>query len=232
MAISFSLLAATLVSTADQTTPYTGNTGTCAAGDLLIAFASVTGVSSGGSLSGGGLTWNSFGTGLKGTTDSTVAFWAYSASAVSITPSFQPGGSATGLLLTVVRVAGTTATAGSNGFAQTFATNTGTTANPSVTFGTATNTNNGILLFASNTTNSSTQFTAPTGFTELDEQTYATPSNAIEIAYRTSGGTASTYTWTNANTTAWKVYGIEITAAGVGPTSNLDPLGMQGFFGI
>ena len=230
MAVSFTLLSTPVASTANQSTAYTGTAGTANAGEVLISFVSVSGNTTAGTMAGGSLTWNLVTSGLKNTNlDFCAVYWAYVTSTVSVTPSYTPSAAATGCIVIVTRVAGATSTSSALNLTQAAVTATGTTANPTITFGAATNTNNGVLVLAANGTNSTTQFTAPTGFTELTEQAYNTPANAGEIAYSIGGSTSTTYTWTNANTTSWRSFGLEFTAA---VATSFDPMGMLGFFGM
>jgi hypothetical protein len=230
MAISFASLSTAFAATTNQSTAYTGTAGTASAGDILIAFVSVSGNTTAGTMAGGSLTWTLVTSASKNAAaDFCLVYWAYVASTVSVTPSYTPSAAATGCTIDVVRVVGSTGTSGALNLVQAAATATGTTANPTIVFGAATNTNSGILLFGANGTNSSTQWTAPTGFTELQEVAYNTPANSSESAYRISGGTATTYTWTNANTTSWRTFGLEFAAA---QATTFDPMGMMGFFGI
>lgn len=231
MPVSFNLLAASLASTSNQSTAYTGTAGNALANEVLISFVSVSGNTSSGTMSGGGLSWNGpvASQGKNANADICLVFWAFVSSNVSVTPSYTPSAAATGCIMSVIRVSGSTATLLGLDLRQAIATATGTTANPTVTFGSATLTNNGILLFAANGTNSTTQFTAPTGFTELSEVAYNNPTNGGQVSSLSSGGTATTYTWTNANTTSWRTFGLEFTEA---TATSFDPFGMMGFFGI
>lgn len=230
MAVSFTLLSASLASTANQATAYTGTAGTAASQDMLIAFVSASGNTTSGTMAGGALTWTLLTSQTKNAgTDIVSVFWAFVATGVSVTPAYTPSAAATGCIISVIRVAGSTATVAGPNLQQTTATATGTTTNPTVTFGSATLTANGLLLFAANGTNSATQFTAPTGFTELSEVSYNTPANGGQVSSRVSGGTATTYTWTNANTTSWRTFGLEFVEA---VATSFDPMGMRGFFGL
>ena len=84
-----------------------------------------------------------------------------------------------------------------------------------------------IMLFGANGTNSTTQWTPPTGFTEMSEVAYNTPANSGQTSYINNGNGASTLSWTNANTTPWGTVGIEFIAY-----VPFDPMGRMGFFGI
>lgn len=230
MPVSFTSLATPLASTANQSTAYTATAGTAQAGEVLISFISVSGNTTSGTMAGGGLTWALVTSGLKNANaDFCGVYWAYVPSTVSVTPSYTPSAAATGCIIAVTRVSGATSTASALNLTQAAVTATGATANPTITFGTATNTNNGVLVMVANGTNSTTQFTAPTGFTEIIETAYNTPTNGAETAGRTSGATSTTYTWTNVNTTSWRSFGLEFTAA---VATSFDPMGMLGFFGI
>ena len=230
MAITFASLATPLASTTNQSTVYTATAGTAQSQDILIAFVSVSGNTTAGTMAGGGLTWTLVTSGAKATNvDLCLVYWAYVSTGASITPTYTPSAATTGCIIAVTRVIGSTGTSGALNLVQAAVTATGATANPTITFGAATNTANGILVLAANGTNSTTQFTAPTGFTELIEVAYNTPTNGVETAYRVSGGTATTYTWTNVNTSSWRTFGLEFARA---VSTSFDPMGMLGFFGM
>lgn len=227
----FTQLSAALASTTNATS-YAGNAGTPVAGDMLICFVSTSGLTTSGSMTGGGWTWTNVKSFTKNAgADVINVFWAYASTATSTTPTFATGGvTATGCIISCVRCTGLTdQTSFTNSLQQAIVTNTGSTTNPTVVFGSALNSANGVLAFAANGTNSTTQWTAPTGFTEISEVAYNTPANSGETASIGSGASGTTLTWTNANTTAWGTVGIELISL-VG--TSFDPFGQLGFFGL
>lgn len=233
MAVLFTQLAVGTASTANQSTAYTGTAGTPATGDLLIAFVVVAGNTTNGTLSGGGFTWNVLTSAAISTTHFCSIWWAAASSATSTTLSYLPSAAATGCILYCVRVTGTTnqtsATLG-QALKQAAVTNSGSTINPTVTFGANTTAGNGLLLFAANATNSTTQWTPPTGFSELTELAFNTPTTSGEVANLSPVITPATlYTWTNANTTTWRTFGLEFDAL---PSTSFDPMGTMGIFGM
>lgn len=233
MAVTFTQLAVGTASTANQSTAYLGTAGTPVAGDLLIGFVVAAGNTTIGTLSGGGFTWNVLTSAALSTTHFVSIWWAAATTATSTQLSYLPSAAATGCILYCVRVAGTTnqtsATVG-QALQQAAVTATGTTTAEAVTFGSNTTVGNGILLFASNLTNSTTQWTAPGGFAEMTELAFNTPTTSGEVANLSTVITpATTYTWTNANTTAWRVFGLEFKAE---PATSYDPMGMMGIFGV
>jgi hypothetical protein len=233
MAVTFIQLATGTASTTNQSTAYNGTAGTPAAGDLLIAFIVVSGNTTIGTLSGGGFTWNVLTSAAISTTHFCSIWWAAAPTATSTTLSYLPAAAATGCILYGMVVRGarsqTSATVG-QALQQAAVTANGTTANEAVTFGANTTAGNGLLLFGANSTNSTTQWTAPTGFTELTELAYNTPATSGQVSQLSSVVTpATTYTWTNANTSAWRTFGLEFAAA---PATSFDPMGMLGIFGI
>ena len=232
MAVSFTQLAAGTADTGNQSTAYLGTAGTPAAGDLLIAFVVCAGNTAIGTLTGGGFTWSVLTSAAISTTHFCSIWWAAAPTATSTTLSYLPAAAATGCILYGVRVTGarsqTLATVG-EALQQAAVTNSGSTANPPITFGSNTTAGNGLLLFGANATNSTTQWTAPTGFTELTELAQNAPATSGEVAQLSPVVTpATTYTWTNANTSTWRTFGLEFAAAG----TSFDPMGMMGFFGM
>lgn len=233
MAVTFIQLATGTASSTNQSTAYTGTAGTPAAGDLLIAFIVVAGNTTIGTLSGGGFTWNTLTSASISTTNFCSIFWAEASTATSTTLSYLPSAAATGCIIYCMAVKGTknqtSATVG-QALQQAAVTATGTTTNPSVTFGSNTTAGNGLLLFAANSTNSTTQWTAPPPLGEETELAHNQPNTSGECASVSLIVTpATTYTWTNANTTQWRTFGLEFTpAAG----TSFDPMGTLGIFGM
>lgn len=231
MALTFSALAAANASTANQSTAYLGNAGVAVANDILICYVMCSGNNAVGTLTGGGWTWNLLLSRLKNGNADIISIWyAYADTSASTTPSYLPAANATGCIISCVRVTGQEGT--NVPYVRQIATNAAASNNPTSTFGVAPLTNNGILCFASNQVNSTAQWTAPAGFTEISEVAYNTPANSLQTASRGSGQTAALLTWTNGNSVAWVVYAIEIYTSGTGPTSpNNFGFSSAGFFG-
>lgn len=228
MALAFTALAAANANTTNQSTAYAGNAGTPIANDILVCWVMCSGNSTVGTLSGGGWTWNLLTSFTKTAGADIISVWyAHATAATSTTPSYLPSAAATGCIISCVRVTGQEGT--NVPYIRQTATGAGSTANPTVVFGAAPLTGNGILAFATNATNSTTQWTAPTLFTEISEVAYNTPANSTETVSRATGQTNATLTWTNANVTAWVTYAIEFYTAGTGPSSPYTD--MRGFFG-
>ncbi len=205
-------LAASSTSTSNATS-YAGTAGTPAAGDLLIAVVVASDTTAAGTMTGT-FVWSKLTSFTKnGGLDTIYVFWAYAATATSVTPTFAcTADAATGCLISVYRL--TALDNQTAPYIRQMKSAIASTANPSVTMDAAVLVGNGVIGFGGNGTNSSTQWTAPTRWTELHENTFATPSNSIETAYRASGETATTITWTNANVTAWGVMVIEFYVGG------------------
>lgn len=233
MAVIFTQLGAGTAVTTNQSTAYTGPVGTPSAGDLLIGFVVVGGNTTIGTLSGGGFTWNTLTSAAISTTHFCSIFWAAAATATSTTLLYTPSAAATGCIIDCVRVSGTrnqTSVTVGQALQQAAATATGTTGARAIVFGTNTTAGNGLLLFGSNSTNSNTQWTAPTGFTELSELTFNNPATSGQTSVLSVVITpATTYTWTNVNTSQWRTFGLEFTFQ---PQLDNDPMGMLGIFGI
>lgn len=227
MPITFNRLTTPLASTTNQSTAYTmAAAGTTGADEILIAFTSCAGNATIGTMSGGGLTWTNITSQTKNAgADVCGVFWAYAATATSVQPSYTPNAAATGCIIHCIRVAGSTGDASGPNLQQVTATATGTTANPTITFGTATLAANGILIFAANGTNNAAQFTAPStpaGWVEINEANFNTPTNGSQVSSLTNGGTSTTYTWTNANTTSWRTFGLEfVSVSSAGKTQTI-----------
>jgi hypothetical protein len=231
MALAFTALAAANANTTNQSTAYAGNAGTPVANDILICYVMCSGNVTVGTLSGGGWTWNLLVSSLKTSGADIISIWyAHATAATSTTPSYLPAAAATGCIISCVRVTGQEGT--NVPYIRQIARGAASTANPTAVFGVAPLTNNGILAFATNLTNSTAQWTAPASFTEISEVAYNTPANSLETVSRGSGQTVATLTWTNAQVTAWVTYAIEIYTSGTGPTEPNDfGFNSAGFFG-
>ena len=200
------------------------------ANDILVCYVMVSGNNAVGTLSGGGWSWNLLTGFTKNAGADFVSVWyAHATAATSTTPSYLPAAAATGCIISCVRVTGQEGT--NVPYIRQSASNFGSTANPTLVFPNAPLTGNGILAFAGNLTNSTTQWTAPTNFTEISEVAYNTPANSTETVSRATGQTVATLTFTNANTTGWWVVGLEFYEATTGPTAPWNSGNGTGFFG-
>jgi hypothetical protein len=226
MAIAFTQLAAMSTSTSN-TNSYAGTAGTPAANDLLICgvLASDTVVAP---TMTGTWTWRLLTSFTFNTVDSIHLFWAVATAGSSTTPTFDcAGDNATGALIYCVRVTG--AEGQIQPYVRQIATNTGSTANPSVTFAKAVLAGNGVFSFAANNTNSSTQWTNPASWSTDVENTFNTPPHGLAFSGRSSGETGTVITWTNANTSVWGVIAVELYVSGSGPIESDN--GLVGFYG-
>ncbi len=216
MALGVTILAAATANTTNNAASHTGTAGTPASGDLLIAIIQASGNTVRGTMAGGGWTWNFLTSFVKNSSaDTTYIFYANATAATSTTPVYTISGNSTGSAMCVIRCTGLDGQA--QPYVRQWNSAIGTTANPSVTLPAVSLTANGLIGIAMNTTNSAAQWTMPTGWTaEIAEVTYATPAASLQVCYRASGGTLATYAWTNANTTAWGVFVMELYVAGTG----------------
>jgi len=99
-------------------------------------------------------------------------------------------------------------------------------ANPQITFPLPVDTNNGYIAAVMMTAGIGA-FVAPAGWTTV-VATYGTPANALGVAFRAGGETASTFTFSCAGT-GLAAFAVEIWANGAIPS--LDPVGVSGVFG-
>lgn len=222
MALGVTALAAATANTTNNAASHTGTAGTPASGDLLLAIIQVSGNTVRGTMAGGGWTWNFLTSFVKNSgADTVYIFYANATAATSTTPVYTISGNSTGSAMSVLRCTGLDGQA--QPYVRQWNSNIGTTANPSVTLPAVSLTANGLIGIATNTTASSVQWTMPTGWTaEVHETSYSTPAASLQTCYRASGGTLATYAWTNANTTAWAVFVMELYVAGTGATPDSD----------
>ncbi len=133
------------------------------------------------------------------------------------------GDNATGACHAVIEVTGQ-----EGSYVRQVAANTVGAANPTITFTSSTLTGNLVLIVFTSTTSAPGPGTAPpSGFTEIVNSLYATPTNGLAIAYRATGATLASYVYSGKCVAgAW--FGIEIYAPGQIPLDYSDPMGMSG----
>jgi hypothetical protein len=226
MAMAVAALAAASANTTNNAASHTGTAGTPTSGDLLIAVVQVSGNTAVGSMSGQ-WTWIFLTSFTKNSgADTVYIFYASATAATSTTPVYTISGNSTGSAMSVYRITGLDSQV--QPYIRQFKSATGTAANPAVTMDTAILTGNGVIGIATNTTSSATQWTAPGSWSEMHETNYSSPATSLETAYRASGETGTTITWTNANTTAWAVMVIELYVAGTGAVPDSSSAGCYG----
>ncbi len=84
---------------------------------------------------------------------------------------------------------------------------------PTVAMGSAISTNNAVLGVVFNTSNLTTNVTERSGFTEIVDAGYATPSSGLEVMTRNSGETGSSIAWGSTTATAYGAIVVEIDAS-------------------
>jgi len=208
MPIAFASLG-TISGTTTNATSYYGPSGSVTAGDLLICGVSAANTVAAGTMTGGGLTWTRLTSFTKNAAADTIyVFWASSPTTQGLAVTFDcTGDAAAGCCIFCYKVTG--------GEGQTvpairqFITNTGSVANPSGVMLAAVLSGNGVIGFAANGTNSATQWTSPTNWTEGGEASYTTTAQSFQACSYISE-TRTTIPWTNANVTAWGVIILEL----------------------
>jgi hypothetical protein len=104
------------------------------------------------------------------------------------------------------------------------------TANPSLTFDTALDTNNGYALGFGIDRTAPASTPPSVSWTEIADGGYGTPAAGGTGAFRATGETGTAYSFTAASGD-WGILGIEINEASVG-AQPVDPMGVCGMFGI
>ena len=210
MAVAFTTSAAGTTSSTN-TTSYAGSAATPAAGDLLLCFVLASDTVDAGAVTG---TWTwrllkSFT--FNGGADTIYVFYAYADAATSTTPTFAcSGDAATGCIIYWMRVTGN--------YGQQvpairqFKTATGSGVNPSVTLDYAPLSDNGCIGVYGKKTISGTG-SNPGSWSAGSSLTYSTPNTRQVVAYRNSGETSATITWTQANAGNWGAMVLEIWAS-------------------
>lgn len=147
--------------------------------------------------------------------------------ASSMTVTFDcTGDDATGAILTVYRIADWGSRVQFKSSSLESAPST-----PSITMDAAIDTNNCCVGVIGATSNSTTFFTAPSGWTEGGESAHATPNANMEAVHRNSGETNTTITWGASIGDFWSATIVEI-AAPSGAYVPQDHYGTSGFFGL
>lgn len=195
------------VSTASTTnaTSYAAGSITPAANDLLIVFVTASGTVADGSITDTqSLGFTRMVTAVKATSADTsylfVANKLAAASAEVIT--FNTSTTATGAVIQVLRLSGMTLKGAAAIRQIGLQNNQSAAGTPAPAFANAALTANTIIGLVSNATNPATM-TAPTGFTELDDTGYATPTTGAECVKIDSGSTATTVTWGGTSASAF-----------------------------
>jgi hypothetical protein len=213
---------ATGVTTASSlnTTSYTTASFTPTADEQLIAFVVATDTLDAGSMTDTqSLGWTRIG--FQTWSNSTSKLYVFIANALAINASMTAtfncaGDAATGCLIHIVRVKGNATPAGAYVQIKSNFEDPITGSSPSVTMDSAIDTDNCIIGVACNTSLPSV-ITEPSGFTELVDSGYGNPATGFESAYKISGTTGTTVSWTQSpDTQSWVAVAIELGIAGGG----------------
>lgn len=194
-----------------NTNSYTGPAGVPANGELLICCVVASDTVAAGTMTGV-WTWSKLTSfTFNGGLDTVYVFYAYATGTTVTSPVFDcTGDNATGACIYWLKVTG--AYGAKTPSVRQYKTATGSGTNPSITLDYAPLSENGMLAIAVNKTNSTTQWTPPTSWTERSESAFAAPTTGFEVAVRNSGETSSTLSWTNASTSNWGLIVLEIWA--------------------
>lgn len=173
---------------------------TPAAGDVLVAFVVATNTLATGTMTSSvaGQTFTKVTSAVYNSSGNTIYCFVSNsfATAVSQTVTFNcTGDNATGSIIQVARIAGMSR-AGINAIRQYATQNNQSPGTPSVSFTNAVQTNNPTLGLVGNETTPA-GMTPPTGWTELNDTGYSTPTTGAEYVGRDSGFTGTTLTWGN-----------------------------------
>jgi hypothetical protein len=207
------------------------NTMTPSVGNLLIVIAAYTGgTASSGSVSDdqAGGTYTKVATALKNASADTIEIFIrdnlVSSAVLHTITQADPPGADTGGGLTTQRWSGFNV-AGSAAFVQAKALNNQTVNGvPAVTFDAAPNSANPGIGCAFHTINSAVVFTAPTSWTERQENSYGTPATAMETVTIDAISTGSTVTWAAGSATQpWCALIAEFQAGTAAAPSLLPP---------
>jgi hypothetical protein len=191
---------------------------TPSANATLVVLVFATGTTATATMSGGSLSWTRETSILYNTTDTAYLFWANTgASPGSTTITFDcTGDNATGVTMSVTEFTGSDVTT-PNPIRQ-FKTAATTAANPSTTFDTGMNTNNGYVSGFGMPRNPPTS-TPPASWTEMMDTGYSTPTAGASSAYRAGGETAAAITFTSSSA-AYGMISAEVYVAGAGPVAS------------
>lgn len=205
--ISISKPVAAISTTTDATSFSTSSFTPSANAVLTVALRMPNALFATHTVSGGGLTWTKMNINPSGASCNDV-WWAVtggSPSSMTITIATN-GVSATACLATILEFTGADVASPirqSKGVS-------GSGANPSITLDNALLTNNGYAGTVG--TGQTNVITEPGSWTEADELNVSTPTTRLESAYRATGETGSTITWTMTNT-SWVVMAFEVNKA-------------------
>lgn len=195
-------------------TSYSLGAFTPTANSLLVIGASLSGTLATLVISGGGLVWNHIITFIQ-TDIFTIAWAQVGGSPASTTITATADTTATGGGVCAFQVTGHDITGITPIKQATKKSSTGSQINANILFDQAMDTNNGYIALWSGGLGG-TSSTPPTGWTETVDAAYTVPARNFAAAFRATGETASTVTFTNA-TTNWTCVGLEVFVAGASP---------------
>lgn len=192
---------------------------TPAAGDLLVAFAVVSGQAGGGTFTDSqGLGWAPVATALKATSADTLvcAVSNARAAASAMTVTFTPAGAptSTGVALSVLRVSGMSR-AGLLAVRQSASQANQSAGTPAPAFAVACRTADPAVGAVGNGT-SPAGLVPPAGgtaWTEAHDVGYSTPTTGLETAFLSSGFAGTTVTWGGASASAFASLVVELDAS-------------------
>lgn len=185
----------------------------------VVFFVITSGYTGAVTPAGGGLTWTLIASQIFNTTDCIYAYRAFTgAGPVTLSPNVLLSSNATGCCMMAFMWTG--AAVGAATPIRQSKTAATTAANPAVTFDLPVMTVNGYMMAFGMPRNPPTS-APPASWTEIADTGYATPAAGASGAFRVTGETASTFTFTSSSA-AYGIIGVEIrwedTAPGGQPT--------------
>lgn len=217
--------------TNQRTTGYVCSAFTPAANAVLLLFVGASdtlAAAPNAAVTGGGLTWTLVGSTTRTGADTLYVFRAQTgASPASTTIDFScTGDTASGVTMTLAQITGanTTSPIRQSKFSAAGGV-TGT--NATITLDAAAVTTSAVLVAHYNTLNIPMS-AGPTNYTEISDDTYNTPRHSMAVAYRATGETGSTLTFTS-NSTTYAIAAVEVAVMTTGGGAGVQEICGNGY---
>lgn len=200
-----------------NTNTYTTAAFTPAANDLLVSFVFATATVLGTMNDSWGLGWTRIGSShANGSADSLFCFISNAlTTATSGSVQFRcVGDNATGCILEVARISGMTRTGASAALQFSGSENIAAGLTPGGSFAVNTTSGNPLMGFVGNASNPA-GLTPPSGYTELKDEGYNTPSTGLEYVGSANGLVTRNITWGGTSATAFGTFILELDTSAV-----------------
>ena len=204
---------AELATTTDVTTTVALGTFTPSASSILVAYCRFAGsdLSTVGTLSDSEGAWTEIRHEFGDTNKAWYLFYRkVDATPVSITPTFDNGGDTLSNAEALIYQFVPDVVVAGNPIRQTVYSAWASSTNPSIVFASALQTANGYIMVSANGVNPYAMDSPPSSWTQTCDTGITEGNSGLWGAFRAGGETGTTITATNATSTFWQAYGVEV----------------------